>query len=116
MGIQSGAGEEFIQSIKKQKLHNNAIKMAYSGFTWAPLISMTAIKYQRHGYGEMRPFLPGERRSATREMERKMKGYKELRQELAESRRTIKQQEEMRKGAVEKTVRTSFYKSPDKQG
>ena len=86
--------------------------MAYSGFTWAPLISVTAIKYQRHGYVEMTPFLPGEKRNATREMERNLKGYKELRQELAESRKTIKQQEEMRRGAVEKRIQTSFYKSP----
>ena len=83
--------------------------MAYSGFTWAPLISMTAIKYQRHGYVEERAFLPGERRSSAREMERKMKGYKELRQELAESRKAMTQQQD-REG-LEK-IQTSFYKSP----
>ena len=86
--------------------------MAYSGFTWAPMISVTAIKYQRHGYVEKTPFLPGERRRATREMERNMKGYKELRQELAATRNIIKEQEKMRKSMVENTIQTSFYKSP----
>ena len=86
--------------------------MAYSGYTWAPMISLTAIKYQRHGYVEKKPFLPGERRSATREMESNMKGYRELRQELAASRKTIKEQEQQRRSTVERTILTSFYKSP----
>ena len=84
--------------------------MAYTGFTWAPLISMTAIKYQRRGYVEERPFQPGERRSAAREMERKVKGYREIRKELVKSRKMMKQQQE--KDPNEKTIQTSFYKSP----
>ena len=86
--------------------------MAYSGFSWAPMISVTATKYQRHGYVEKRAFLPGERRSAAREMERNMKGYKEIRQELAATWKIIKEQEDMRRSTVEKTIQTSFYKSP----
>eukprot|EP00092_Neocalanus_flemingeri_P098628 GFUD01125773.1.p1 GENE.GFUD01125773.1~~GFUD01125773.1.p1 ORF type:complete len:117 (-),score=38.69 GFUD01125773.1:134-484(-) len=86
--------------------------MAYSGFTWAPMISVTATKYQRHGYVEKRAFLPGERRSAAREMERTVKGYRELRQELADSRKMIREQEQERRSTVEKTIQTSFYKSP----
>jgi len=84
--------------------------MAYSGFTWAPLISMTAIKYQRHGYVEKKPFLPGERRSAIREMDKNMKGYRELRLELGRSRKAMRHQQE--KDLSEKTIQTSFYKSP----
>ena len=86
--------------------------MAYSGFTWAPVISVTSINYHRHGYVEKTPFLPGERRRATREMERNMKGYKELSQELVATRKIIKDQEKMRRSTVEKTIQTSFYKSP----
>ena len=86
--------------------------MAYSGFTWAPMISLTAIKYQRHGYVEKKPFLPGERRSATREMEMNVKGYRELRQELVATRKIIKEQEKMRRSTVVKTIRISLYKSP----
>ena len=55
------------------------------------MISVTAIMYQRHGYAEKTPFLPGERRSATSEMERNMKGYREMRQELATIRKIIKE-------------------------
>ena len=86
--------------------------MAYSGFTWAPMISVTDIMYQRHGYVEKTPFLPGERRRATREMERNIKGYKEMRQELAATRNIIKEQEKIKRSTVEKTIQTSFYKSP----
>ena len=85
--------------------------MAYSGFTWAPVISVSAIKYQRHGFGEDTIPTRGEVR-ATREMERNIKGYKELRQELAATRKIIKDQEKMRRSMVEKTIQTSFYKSP----
>jgi hypothetical protein len=35
--------------------------MAYSGYSWTPSHSLTAIKYQRHGFVEKKPFLPGER-------------------------------------------------------
>ena len=59
---------------------------------------------------EERPFQPGERRSAAREMERKVKGYREIRKELVKSRKMMKQQQE--KNPNEKTIQTSFYKSP----
>ena len=85
--------------------------MVYSGFTWTPMISMTAMKYQKHGYVEKRPFLPGEKRRACKEMERNMKGYKELRQELAMARKTMEQQEKS-KHSLEKTIKTHYYKSP----
>ena len=75
------------------------------------MCSMTAVKYQRYGFVEMRPFLPGERRRACKEMERSMKGYKELQQEVAMLRRTISQQEKAKHG-LEKTIKTSYYKSP----
>ena len=85
--------------------------MASSGYNWTPMCSMTAVKYQRYGFVEMRPFLPGERRRACKEMERSMKGYKEVRQELAMLRKTLSQQEKDKHG-LEKTIKTSYYKSP----
>ena len=60
--------------------------MAYSCYVWTPLVSMTATKYQRHGYVERRPFLPGERLSAAREMERALPGYRALAADLQNSR------------------------------
>ena len=35
--------------------------MAFSGFTWVPNCSLTAMKYHRHGVVETRPFQPGQR-------------------------------------------------------
>ena len=85
--------------------------MASSGFNWTPMCSMTAVKYQRYGFVEMRPFLPGERKRACKEMERNMKGYRGLRQEMAATRKIIKEQEEIRRSTGQKTIHTSFYKS-----
>ena len=44
-------------------------------------------------------------------MERNVKGFRELRKEVEEARRNMKEMEEM-KYKKEKTVQTSFYKSP----
>merc|ERR1711874_486908 len=52
------------------------INMSYG---WQPSISFTASKYQRYGFVHEKPFLPGERYSISREMERNVKGYKEVR-------------------------------------
>lgn len=114
--------------------------------------SMLATKYQRYGYVNMQPFLPGsfeitkpdrgiiyllynfchdnyyynspseililinilnggEKKRAEKEMERNMKGFRELRKEVEEARRNMKEMEEMNY-KKEKTVQTSFYKSP----
>eukprot|EP00092_Neocalanus_flemingeri_P021760 GFUD01023606.1.p1 GENE.GFUD01023606.1~~GFUD01023606.1.p1 ORF type:complete len:113 (+),score=42.98 GFUD01023606.1:89-427(+) len=85
--------------------------MAYTGYTWTPMCSMTAMKYQKYVYVEEKPLLPGERRRACKDMERNMKGYKELRQELAMVRKTLEQQGKT-KHEMEKTIQTSYYKSP----
>merc|ERR1711874_360888 len=73
--------------------------------------SMLATKYQRYGYVHMEPFLPGEKRRAEKEMERNMKGYRELRKEVEDARKNMKEAE-MLKYKKEKTIKTSFYKSP----
>lgn len=59
----------------------------------------------------MEPFLPGEKRRAEKEMERNMKGYRELRKEVEDARKNMKEAE-MLKYKKEKTIKTSFYKSP----
>ena len=83
-------------------------------FTWTPVCSMTAVKYQRYDCVEMKPFMPGEKKRSRMGMERSMKGYKEMRQELDLVRKTIDKQEKARQenARLEKRVQTSFYKSP----
>ena len=44
-------------------------------------------------------------------MERSMKGYRELQKEVEEARKNMKEMEEM-KYKKDKTIQTSFYKSP----
>ena len=48
-----------------------------------------------------------------KEMERTMKGYKELRQEVEMARQNMKEMETVRNnGRMEKNIQTSYYKSP----
>merc|ERR1712025_603291 len=85
-------------------------RMSYS---WTPMCSLTATKYQRYGFVEMKPFQPGERFKAAREMERQVKGYKELRSDLKAVRRLIRNQEvERNSSSNDKKILTCFYKSP----
>ena len=86
--------------------------MAFSHFSWPKIISLTAINYQRPGFIEQKPFLPGELSRAMREMERGVEGYRELRKELVECRKTMEKQEEMRINKMERKIQTSYYKSP----
>merc|ERR1712156_1313448 len=58
-------------------------------WTWPQIPSLTAMKYQRHGYVEARPFLPGERLSGRKGCERNVKGYHELRQSLDRERKIM---------------------------
>lgn len=69
------------------------------------------MKYHRYGFVETKPFQPGERLSASRELERNVKGYKELRKELAQVRRDISRQRET-SVLDDRAIKTSFYKSP----
>ena len=55
--------------------------------------------------------MPGEKRRSRREMEKYMKGYKEVRDDLDKLRKTMEEQEKARNG-LEKKVQTSYYKSP----
>ena len=85
--------------------------MAASAF-WPQPCSLTAVKYQKYGAVEMKPFLPGERFSVAREMERNVKGYRDVSKELAVARKTLEHQKRSRSGAsMDRAVRTSYYKS-----
>ena len=86
--------------------------MAYCGYNWIPQFSHTAIKYQKYGFVENKPFLPGERLRSRKEMEKGSKVYKDLRLEVDGLRRKIKEQKKT--NSTEKTIQTSFYKSPVK--
>jgi len=86
-------------------------KMASSGIVWTPNCSLTALKYQRYGFVRPKPFIPGDRLRARREMDKTVKGYKSLRNDLAEVRVEVKRQKE-RCVLQDRIIRTSFYKSP----
>ena len=74
--------------------------------------SVTALKYQKYGEVRPRPFLPGERFSVAREMERNVKGFREVSRELAKARKVLEQQEKIRNNVgKDRVIQTSFYKS-----
>jgi len=63
--------------------------MSGYNWTWPQIPSLTAMKYQRHGYVERRPFEIGERLSGRKGLEKYVKGYRELRQELDKAREEL---------------------------
>jgi|ERR1711915_609831 len=104
-------GVELKPPISPSEPNKKATTMSYSGFVWTPSCSLTAMKYQRHGYVQTKAFLPGERLSASRELDRNVKGYKELRKELSQVRRDVSKQRE-KSVLDDRIIKTSFYKSP----
>merc|ERR1711872_542535 len=86
----------------------NSWTMSYG---WQPSISFTASKYQRYGFVHEKPFLPGERYSVSREMDRNVKGYKEVRRGLTEARELVARQKRDCQ-SMDRPVVTSYYKSP----
>merc|ERR1711936_299252 len=66
---------------------------------------------QRYGFVHEKPFLPGERYSTSKEMERNVKGYKEVRRGLTEARELVARQKRDRQ-SMDRPVVTSYYKSP----
>merc|ERR1711872_504820 len=85
--------------------------MAYSGFTWTPSCSLTAMKYQRYGFVRPKPFVAGERLRARRQLDKNVKGYKDVRKELEQVRMDVRRQSE-RSVLEDRIIRTTFYKSP----
>ena len=53
-------------------------QMSGYNWTWPQIPSLTAMKYQRHGYVETRPFELGERMCGRRGLERFVKGYRSV--------------------------------------
>ena len=51
-------------------------RMSGYNWKWPQIPSLTAMKYQRHGYVERRPFEIGERLSGRRDLEKYVKGYR----------------------------------------
>jgi len=79
-------------------------------WTWPQASSLTAMKYQRHGYVDKKPFLPGERMCARRGLEQNLKGYRELRKEVERVRFSI-EKEKVIGGPLYTPGKASFYKS-----
>ena len=85
--------------------------MANSNFSLTPMCSMVVLKYSMMRLVERKPFEPGERMGAWRNMEKKLKGYKQLREELVLLRKLIELQKRTRHD-VKKPVKTKYYQSP----
>merc|ERR1712130_416591 len=69
--------------------HKSRVMGGGYNWTWPQIPSLTAMKYQRHGYVQARPFLPGERFSGRKGCELNVKGYNELRQSLERERKKM---------------------------
>ena len=78
-------------------------------WTWPQIPSLTAMKYQRHGYVERKPFQPGERINARNGLERNVKGYRQLRSDLEKVKQDIVKNENMPTGGP--IIKVGFYKS-----
>merc|ERR1712110_888020 len=100
-------GDTSIRTYEGQK----AAKETNMSYGWQPSISFTASKYQRYGFVHEKPFLPGERYSISKEMERNVKGYKEVRRGLTEARELVARQKRDRQ-SMDRPVVNSYYKSP----
>merc|ERR1712008_264945 len=78
-------------------------------WSWPQISSLTAMKYQRHGYVESKPFVPGEKKSARDGLERNVKGYRELRSALEKTRKDIVIMQALpRAGPI---LKVGYYKS-----
>ena len=59
-----------------------------------------------------RTFLPGQRFRIVKEMERQVRGFREVSRELAVARRILEQQEmKIQDSVMDRAIQTSFYKS-----
>ena len=86
--------------------------MVVSGIYSLPPLLQTAAKYRKYSSADdRRPLQPGERMSVTREMERNVRGYREVSRGLAEARRSVEHQRRLRSNlSMEKSITTSYYK------
>merc|ERR1712130_200978 len=92
------------EGAKRTKSDKNELRLATKHL-------LHGLKYQRYGFVHEKPFLPGERYSISREMERNVKGYEEVRRGLTEARELVARQKRDRQ-SMDRPVITSYYKSP----
>ena len=71
-----GAAGSNKQSFTNNLLIQVIVIMSGYNWTWPQIPSLTAMKYQRHGYVERRPFQVGERLSGRKDLEKNVKGYR----------------------------------------
>ena len=76
------------------------------------MTSLTFMKYCGHGFGEERPLQLEERLGVTRDLERNVKGYKELKKEMGMLKTMLEQQQNARdRSKMEKSIKSKYYKS-----
>merc|ERR1712073_290776 len=87
-------------------------KMSGYNWKWPQIPSLTAMKYQRHGYVERRPFEIGERLSGRRDLEKHVKGYRQLRRDLDKAREDLLMSTQVQSPHLLKDnfYKVSFYK------
>merc|ERR1712026_208699 len=88
----------------------HTIKMSGYNWTWPQIPSLTAMKYQRHGYVEVRPFTLGERMCGRRGLEKYVKGYRQIRRDLDKKREELSTSSGGQYLISEKFIKVEFYK------
>merc|ERR1711872_197009 len=67
---------------------------------------------KKNGVTTKRSFLPGQRLRIYKEMERQVRGFRDISRDLTMARRMLEQQEKIiRDSLMDRTIKTSFYKS-----
>ena len=101
--------------------------MSGYNWTWPQIPSLTAMKYQRHGYVEVRPFelgkldslvnialstvIAGERMCGRRGLEKYVKGYRQIRNDLEKKREElVNNQNPVQYHLSENFIKVEFYK------
>merc|ERR1712110_1304010 len=86
-------------------------QMSGYNWTWPQIPSLTAMKYQRHGYVEVRPFELGERMCGRRGLERFVKGYRQIRSDLDKKREELDSQTPPGNNSIrDNFIKVEFYK------
>merc|ERR1711950_97360 len=86
-------------------------EMTGYNWTWPQIPSLTTMKYQRHGYVEVRPFQLGERMCGRRGLEKYVKGYRQIRNDLEKKREELAtNQNPAQYHLRENLIKVEFYK------
>ena len=99
--------------------------MSGYNWTWPQIPSLTAMKYQRHGYVDVRPFqlgnivslchlhhlISGERMCGRRGLEKYVKGYRQIRSDLEKKREELASNQNPAQYQLNKNfIKVEFYK------